>query len=83
MPASYHWFQDNFIKAVSRPIAMELSPCPIFVDAEQCRKIVNVSSYGFVASADISRLSLVVISLTSLAMEEGAEENAIIVMPEH
>ena len=83
MPVSYHWFQDNFIKAVSRPIAMELSPCPIFVDAEQCRKIVNVSSYGFVASADISRLSLVVISLTSLAIEEGAGEMLSIIMPEH
>ena len=32
---------------------------------------------GFVASADISRLSFVTISVTSLAMEEGAEENAI------
>ena len=56
---------------------MELSPGPIFVDAEQCRSRINAFSYGFVASADISRLSFVAISLTSLAMEEGAEENAV------
>ena len=62
---------------------MELSPCPVFVDVEQCRSPINAFSYSFVASADISRLSFVVISLTSLAMEEGADENAIIVMPEH
>jgi len=35
---------------------------------------------GLVASADISRLSFVVISLTSLAMEEGAEKNVIVVL---
>ena len=62
---------------------MELSPCPVFVDAEQCRSTINAFSYSFVVSADISRLLFVVISLTSLAMEEGADENAIIVMPEH
>jgi len=62
---------------------MELSLHPVFVDAEQCRSPINAFSYRFVASADISRLSFVVISLTSLAMEEGAEKNAIIVMPEH
>jgi len=38
---------------------------------------INAFSYGFVASADISQLSFVVISLTSLAMEQRAEENAI------
>ena len=62
---------------------MRLGPCPIFVDAEQCRSPINAFSYSFVASADISQLPFVVISLTSLAMEEGADENAIIVMPEH
>ncbi len=59
---------------------MELSPCPIFVDAEQCRKTVNVSSYGFVASADISQLSFVIISVIFLAMEQGVEENVIVVL---
>ncbi len=38
---------------------------------------INVFSYGFVASPKYSRLSFVVISLTSLAMEQGAEEKAI------
>ena len=59
---------------------MRLSPCPIFVDAEQCRSRINAFSYGFVASADISRLPFVVISVIFLAVEQGAEENVIIVL---
>jgi len=62
---------------------MELSPCPIFVDAEQCRSRINALSYGLVASADISQLPFVVISVIFLAMEQGLEENVIIVIPEH
>ena len=59
---------------------MELSPCPIFVDAEQCRSPIKVLSYAFVASADISQLPFVVISLIFLAREQGAEEDVIIVL---
>ncbi len=62
---------------------MELSPCPIFTDAEQCRSRINAFSYGLVASADISQLPFVVISVIFLAMEQGLEENVIIVIPEH
>ena len=42
--------------------------------------MVNASSYGFVASADISQLSFVVISVIFLAMEQGVEENIIVVL---
>jgi hypothetical protein len=59
---------------------MRLGPCPIFVDAEQCRSRINALSYGFVVSADISQLPFVVISLIFLAMEHGTEENVIIVL---
>ena len=59
---------------------MELSPCPIFVDAEQCRSRINAFSYGFVASADISQLPFVVISVIFLAVEQGVEEDVIIVL---
>ena len=59
---------------------MELNLCPIFVDAEQCRSRINAFSYGFVASADISQLPFVVISVIFLAMEQGVEEDVIIVL---
>ena len=42
---------------------MELNLCPIFAGAEQCRSRINAFSYGFVASADISQLPFVVISV--------------------
>jgi len=59
---------------------MELSPCPIFVGAEQWRSRINAFSYGFVASADISQLPFVVISVIFLAAEQGVEEDVIIVL---
>ncbi len=59
---------------------MELSPCPIFNDAGQCRSRINAFSYGSVASADISQLSFVVISMIFLAMEQGVEENVSVVL---
>ena len=59
---------------------MDLRPCPIFVDAEQCRTPANVSSYGFVASADISQLPFVINSVIFLAMEQEVEEIVIIVL---
>jgi len=59
---------------------MELSPCPIFVDAEQCRSQINAFSCAFVASADISQLPLVANSVIFLAVEQGVEENVIIVL---
>ena len=75
-------FSDNFSKVVcrSRPITMELSPCPIFVDAEQCRSPINAFSYGFVAPPDISQFLFVVNSVMFLAIERGVEENVIIVL---
>ena len=59
---------------------MELSPCPIFVGAEKCRSRINAFSYGFVASADISQLPFVVISVIFLAVEQGVEKNVITVL---
>ncbi len=59
---------------------MELNLCVIFAGAEQCRSRINAFSYAFVASADISQLPFVVISVIFLAVEQGLEENVIIVL---
>jgi len=60
---------------------MELSPCPIFTETEQCRSRINAFSYGFVASANISQLLFVLNSLIFLAVEQGVEENVVIILP--
>ena len=62
---------------------MELSPCPIFVDAEQCRSRINVFIYGFVASPKYKLITVCRNQCDIFSWEQGAEENAIIVMPEH
>ena len=48
--------------------------------SEECRSPIKVFSYGFVASVDISQLPFVVISVIFLAMEQGVEEDVIIVL---
>jgi len=48
--------------------------------SEECRSPIKVFSYGFVASADISQLPLVANSVIFLAVEQGEEENVIIVL---
>ena len=59
---------------------MKLNLCVIFAGAEQCRSQINAFSYAFVASADISQLPLVANSVIFLAVEQGVEENVIIVL---
>ena len=48
--------------------------------SEKCRSRINAFSYGLVASAAISQLPFVVNSVIFLAMEQGVEENVIIVL---
>ena len=62
---------------------MELSHCPIFVDVEQCHSPINAFSYDFVTSPKYKLITVVVKQCDIFSWEQGAEENAIIVIPEH
>jgi len=41
-------------------ITIELSLCPTFTDAEQCRSQINAFSYGFVSLVDVAQLLFVI-----------------------
>ncbi len=60
---------------------MELSPCPIFVDAEQCRSQINAFSYGFVSLVDIDQQLFVVKKYHHFFVVEGPVEDVAKVEP--